>query len=217
MDMTPELQPELVRLAALMADGQPRNELFHRLDIIHVSTPPLRERKRDVPALVRHFLGRARRSRPRRLRTITNAAMNALVGYSWPGDVRELHDVVDQMAAAAGSGVIEIDDVPLHIRECHTAEGLYDAMVATHTSFWTAVYPLFMNRQITRSQLRAIVSLGLAATGGQYKAVARLFNLPMPHDYKRFLNFLDHFECKPSFKDFRGVPPHLTARRHRHK
>jgi hypothetical protein len=123
MDITPDPGSELVRVAARLTDGQLRDELFRRLDIMHLSTPPLRD--------------------------------------------------------------------------------LYDAMVANHESFWTAVYPLFINRQIARSQVRAIVSLGLAATGGRYKAVARLFNLRAPDDYKKFLGFLDHFDCKPSFKDFR--------------
>jgi DNA-binding NtrC family response regulator len=201
--MTADLQPELARIAALIADGHHREDLFCRLDVLHLSTPPLRERRHDVPALVIHFLGRAARPWQREPRPVTDEAMAALVGYAWPGDVRELQDVIEQMMLAARADAIGIDDVPPHIRDRHEPSDLYEAMVVHHESFWTAVYPLFMNRQITGAQVRAIVSLGLAATGGRYTEVARLFNVEMPHDYKRFLGFLDHFHCKPSFKNFR--------------
>ena len=212
-NVTADLRPELARIAALIADGQVREDLFHQLDLIHLSTPPLRERKQDVPALMRYFLDRAREPGDIGLRTVTDEAMAALVGYSWPGDGRELQDVVEQMVVGARSEVIGIEDVPLHIRDRHTTDDLYEAMVANHESFWTAVYPLFINRQITRWQVRTIVSQGLVATGGRYIEVVRLFNLQM-HDYKKFLGFLEHFNCKPSFKEFRDGAPRKTARQH---
>ena len=199
---TADCRPELERLAALIADGQLGEDLFRRLDVIHLSTPPLRERKQDVSALVGHFLDRARQSGDRGLRTLTDAAMAALVGYSWPGDVRELQDVVERMVLGAGP-IIDIEDIPHDIRDRHTVDDLYEGMVVHHESFWATVYPLLMNREITRSQVRDIISQGLVAVGGRYTEVARLFNVPMPDDYKRFMNFLDHFDCKPSFKDFR--------------
>jgi hypothetical protein len=208
-NMTPDLWAALARIAALIADGQLREDLFRRLDVIHLSTPPLRERKQDVPALVDHFLDRVCQQGDRGLRTITDEAMAALVGYSWPGDVRELQDVVERMVGGARSQVIGIEDVPLDIRGRRTGDDLYDAMVVNHESFWTTVYPLLINRQITGPQVREIVRRGLVAVGGKYTEVARLFNVPMPDDYKKFLNFLDHFNCKPSFKAFRRG--HLTG------
>jgi hypothetical protein len=71
-----------------------------------------------------------------------------------------------------------------------------------HESFWTAVYPLYVQREITRSNLREIVRRGLEEARGNYKIVARLFNLD-GRDYKRFLNFLRKHDCHLPFKEYR--------------
>ncbi len=205
--MTADVRPELARIAALLADCQLRGDLFQRLDVIHLSTPPLRQRKQDVPALVGYFVDRARHTGDGGPHAVNDEAMAVLVGYSWPGDVRELQDVIERMVAGARSQVIGIEDIPCDIRDRHTVAELYHAMAVDHESFWTAVYPLLMARQITCSQVREIVSQGLVAAGGRYTHVARLFNVRVPHDYKRFLNFLDHFNCKPPYRDFREGHP----------
>ena len=71
-----------------------------------------------------------------------------------------------------------------------------------YESFWTAVYPLYMQREITKSQVREVVRKGLEEARGNYKIVARLFNLESS-DYKRFLNFLRKHECQLPFKEYR--------------
>ena len=76
------------------------------------------------------------------------------------------------------------------------------ALVESGESFWTAVYPLYMNREITRGNLRDLVKKGLQEARGNYRIVVRLFNMD-PGDYKRFLNFLRTHECQVSFKEFR--------------
>jgi len=69
-------------------------------------------------------------------------------------------------------------------------------------SFWTAVHPLIMDREITRANVRDIVALGLQETRGTYKIVAGIFNMEA-RDYKRFLNFLRKHDCQIPFKDYR--------------
>ena len=71
-----------------------------------------------------------------------------------------------------------------------------------HESFWTAVYPLFMDREITRANVREVVRRGLEEARGNYKIVARLFNMEA-RDYKRFLNFLRKHDCQIPFKEYR--------------
>ena len=71
-------------------------------------------------------------------------------------------------------------------------------------SFWDAVYPLYMQRDITREQIRDLVRRALIEARGNYKIVARLFNLE-PRDYKRFLNFLRKHECQLPFDEFRST------------
>ena len=69
-------------------------------------------------------------------------------------------------------------------------------------SFWLAVYPLYMQREITKQNVREVVRKGLEEARGNYKIVARLFNLE-PGDYKRFLNFLRKHDCQLPFKEYR--------------
>ena len=85
-------------------------------------------------------------------------------------------------------------------------------MVKQRESFWTAVYPAFMIRDITRNDLRYIVRRGLQETGGSYKMLVELLNMK-PTDYKRFLNFLRKHECHVPFEHFRcaRLRPRATA------
>jgi hypothetical protein len=69
-------------------------------------------------------------------------------------------------------------------------------------SFWTSVYPLFMEREITRANVREVVRKGLEEARGNYKIVARIFNMDT-RDYKRFLNFLRKHDCQIPFKEYR--------------
>jgi hypothetical protein len=69
-------------------------------------------------------------------------------------------------------------------------------------SFWQTVYPLYMNREITRANVRELVHKGLEQARGNYKIVLRLFNME-PGDYKRFLNFLRKHDCQLPFKEYR--------------
>ena len=69
-------------------------------------------------------------------------------------------------------------------------------------SFWTTVYPLYMQREISRSNMRDLVRKGLEEARGNYKIVARLFNMDKG-DYKRFLNFLRKHDCQLPYKEYR--------------
>ena len=77
-------------------------------------------------------------------------------------------------------------------------------------SFWDVVYPLYMNREITKTNVRELVRRGLEETRGNYKIVLGLFNM-VPEDYKRFLGFLRKHECHVPFKGFRSLQPPKDA------
>src|SRR6266540_1479376 len=124
-DIPPELQPKLLRvlqeqeferlgstrtvrvdvrlvaatnrdLAHMAANGQFRNDLYYRLNVFPVVLPPLRERREDIPRLVRHFAQKVARRMGRRIETIPAEAMDALVQYPWPGNIRELEHVIER-------------------------------------------------------------------------------------------------------------------------
>ena len=82
------------------------------------------------------------------------------------------------------------------------ADELYQRLTEEGQSFWTAVYPLYMRREITRANVRDLVGKGLREARGNYKIVARLFNME-PGDYKRFLNFLRKHDCQLPFQEYR--------------
>jgi DNA-binding NtrC family response regulator len=176
--------------------------------------PPLRDRKDDLPALIDHFL--ARLSPPGQgARSIAPEALAALEEYHWPGNVRELQNVIERMLVRA-QGVVRIEDVPREVRQTRQAEpahvepeyrrtiadDLYQRITSENQSFWSTVYPLFMQREITRTAVRDVVRKGLQESRGNYKIVARMFNME-EQDYKKFLNFLRKHQCQPSFKEFR--------------
>jgi hypothetical protein len=82
---------------------------------------------------------------------------------------------------------------------------LADRMIHRGESFWSAVYPAFMARDLTRDDLRRIIQIGLQNTNGNYRLLTELFNMP-DENYKRFLGFLRKHECCLPFQGFRAVP-----------
>ena len=91
---------------------------------------------------------------------------------------------------------------PKRERRRTVADDLYKKLIEERESFWTVVYPLYMQREITRGNVRDLVRKGLEEARGNYKIVAQLFNME-PRDYKRFLNFLRKHDCQLPFKEYR--------------
>ncbi|HVW84230.1 MAG TPA: sigma-54 dependent transcriptional regulator, partial [Bryobacteraceae bacterium] len=92
------------------AAGRFRDDLFHRLNVIRLTLPPLRERKEDIPLLIERFLATADRRY-----VLTNDAMEALLGYDWPGNIRELKNCVDRMIAMNSGPLLHFSDLPTHV------------------------------------------------------------------------------------------------------
>ena len=88
-------------LARMVAEGTFREDLYYRLNVIPVQLPPLRDRREDIPVLVKHFLGEV--FARRRTMQVSQGAMRALMAYPWPGNVRQLENAVER-AVALGTG-----------------------------------------------------------------------------------------------------------------
>jgi len=201
--------------AELVAAGKFREDLLYRLRVIHIQIPPLRERPEDIWALVEHLAGHD----PRAV-TFTPGAMRALERYRWPGNIRELQNVVEQCVVLANGQTVDVDDLPdfvrggtsgvlpLPERRRQVADDLYDALTSGQCSFWEHVYPLFIGRDLTRHDIRSLVRMGLSATHGHYQAVVRMFGMP-DSDYKRFMNFLASHDCTVEFRIYRYGTPHV--------
>ena len=196
-------------LTQRVAAGEFREDLLYRLRVIEIKVPALRERAEDIPVLAEHFLARA----PHPL-TLSPAVHQALVRYRWPGNVRELQNVIEQSVWLAKQSTVEVDDLPDGIRtpqaslspqrerRRQVADQLFDALVQGQYSFWDHVHPMFLERDLTRHDVRALVSRGLKETNGNYRAVLRLFGMP-DSDYHRFHNFLSAHACKVDFRNYR--------------
>jgi sigma-54 specific flagellar transcriptional regulator A len=103
-------------LAAAVARGAFREDLYYRLHVVPVTLPPLRERRSDIPRLVDHFLAHCRRRRPDGPRRFAADAMVALMEYEWPGNVRELANLVERLSVLSEGLVIRADDLPPELR-----------------------------------------------------------------------------------------------------
>jgi transcriptional regulator with PAS, ATPase and Fis domain len=215
-----------------IAQGQFREDLFYRLNVIHLVVPPLRDRKEDIPLLIEHFLahftasngnghgnGNGRESGVGRghspVRAISPEAIRVLSEYSWPGNVRQLENVIERLVVTGRREIIDADHLPIDVRTAWhggrrprndrrrtVVDDLFKKLVHERESFWTAVYPLYMNREITRGNVRDLVHKGLGEARGNYKIVLRMFNMGTG-DYKRFLNFLRKHDCQLPFKEYR--------------
>ncbi len=95
--------------------GSLRRDLFYRISCVHIKLPPLRERKSDIPLLVAYFIRNYSRAYGVPEKKITERAMNALLYYSWPGNIRELENVIQRAFALGSSGKIRIKDFPRYI------------------------------------------------------------------------------------------------------
>ena len=202
-------------LGEMVARGQFREDLLYRLKVIHIHVPSLREHKEDIPELVDYFLERFVRRGEYIPRQFSPEALAFLTAYAWPGNVRELENVVERLVVAGRNEVITVDDLPLEVRAQSglgvrptrerrrtISDELFRRLIDEKESFWTAVYPLYMRREITRGQVRDLLRKGLEESRGSYRQVTRLFNMS-PTDYKRFLNFLRKHECQLPYRDFR--------------
>jgi formate hydrogenlyase transcriptional activator len=95
-------------LAQMVADGQFRNDLYYRLNVFPVVLPPLRERSDDIPRLVRHFTQKFARRMGRQIETIPADTMTSLTQYAWPGNIRELENVIERAVILSSGPALHI-------------------------------------------------------------------------------------------------------------
>ena len=113
-------------LRGMVAEGSFREDLFYRLNVFPVNLPPLRERKDDIPRLAYHFLRVFCRKTGKRINGFTADALEELVKHDWPGNVRQLKNVVERLVIMADQGVVNVLDMMDHMqsRRPLTAEGV---------------------------------------------------------------------------------------------
>ena len=205
-------------LLAQIAQAAFREDLYYRINVMHIPVPPLRERPEDIMALFESFFVRFASQYGRPIPSLSPEAAQFVQSYSWPGNVRQLKNVAERLVLRDIIRPLTVADLPREIAD--------DALVAAAPvqvlspgepprpdrferllkgeSFWSVVHEPFMQRDMTREELRHIIRRGLTRTHGSYRQLTTLFNLPAS-DYKSLLNFLRKHDCHVPYKPFRTV------------
>ena len=185
-------------LRQMVAEGLFREDLFFRLNVVPMRLPPLRERKEDIPLLMRHFLLRAM-NEGLPSKSIAPAAMRRLKAHDWPGNVRELENLARRLAALHAEEVIEEDAIENELSETETSSA--DAAVAglsgsstktsdeslslaveRHLSEYFAAHdgalpPTGLYNRVLKEIERPLLTVSLVATGGNQLKAAKLLGL----------------------------------------
>ncbi|RPJ82669.1 MAG: sigma-54-dependent Fis family transcriptional regulator, partial [Deltaproteobacteria bacterium] len=95
-----------------IAEGKFREDLFYRLSVIPIKMPPLRDRKSDIPLLVNHFLEKFQAIRKTKEKEFSNEALDVLIQYDWPGNIRELENLIERLSVLVDKRVFDVSDLP---------------------------------------------------------------------------------------------------------
>lgn len=120
-----------VDLSDAVRKGEFREDLYYRINVVPVKLPPLRERTEDIPELVRYFIDKFSRSFRKDVSKITDSALSILMNYKWPGNIRELENLMERLVAITDTNFISQEDIPVefYINEkikAETDEGLLE-------------------------------------------------------------------------------------------
>ncbi|MFN7976712.1 MAG: sigma 54-interacting transcriptional regulator [Vicinamibacterales bacterium] len=186
-------------LNQLMLEEKFRADLFFRLRYFQIDVPPLRDRGDDWRLLIDYCLRRLAVRYGER-KTCSKAAWRLLEGYDWPGNVRQLVGVVNTAYAMADGDVIEPQDFEGRLAAAaetgSSIDDLYERIVAGQADFWADVHQPFLERDLNRSQVRALVRRAFDAAHWNYRRLLEVLRLPTD-DYQRFMDFLRHHRLKP--------------------
>jgi DNA-binding NtrC family response regulator len=119
-------------LEKLMKEEKFRADLYYRLNVIPIHVPPLRKRKQDIPPLVDHFIQKYSNKEGKKIEGISSDAMNMLVRYKFPGNIRELENVIERAVVFCETGMITSMDLPVFLREKKEEDLMESGLTLTH-------------------------------------------------------------------------------------
>jgi len=205
-DITPKLQAELLRILDLgevrpvggvnarkvdvrliaatnkdlelgVREGWFREDLYYRLNVFCIALPPLRDRVQSIPELALHFIDKARKKLNKSIAGIEERAIKAMQHYPWPGNIREMQNVIERAAVLTKEGLIRLETLPTIFR--NTYESCHDDDVNRRRVSFKAEREL----QVGRTE-KNIISRYLEETGGNVAKAARLANVPRRTFYR---------------------------------
>jgi transcriptional regulator with PAS, ATPase and Fis domain len=162
-------------LKALIADGRFRDDLFYRLAVVPISLPPLRDRKEDIPLLVQHFIGKYNHRLGKHAERVDDEAMQMLLAYSWPGNIRELENLMERSVLFADGPIILGSSLPDALRERTAGAGVPIAAVGPLGAI-AAPSGASMKEIVRHAQAeleKELISRALEETGGNVTRAAK--------------------------------------------
>ncbi|MCX8087264.1 MAG: nitrogen regulation protein NR(I) [Rhodocyclaceae bacterium] len=160
-------------------DGLFREDLFHRLNVIRLRLPPLRERREDIPMLARHFLAASAQSLGVEPKRLSDAALKFLQAAPWPGNVRQLENLCHWLTVMAPGQQIELDDLPAEMRANPAAStaGDWQTLLASAADEMLARQPGAIWEELGKIFEATLIRRALAATGGRRIEAAQLLGI----------------------------------------
>jgi two-component system response regulator PilR (NtrC family) len=159
-------------LPRMVAEGRFREDLFYRINVIPIQLPPLRDRREDIPLIAAHFLAKYRQAMGKSIESISGEAMDLLVRYHWPGNIRELENVVERAVALERTPVVLAESLPPHLR------GAMATVVAPRSAELTALPDAgFDLEQHVQGIERRYLAQALERAGGVQVRAAELLGM----------------------------------------
>lgn len=162
-----------VNLEKAVAEGRFREDLYYRLNVIPIMIPALRERKTDIPILVQHFINNFSQKRKTNISGFSNDAMESLMHYPWPGNIRELENLIERLTIIKGKGVVELKDLPI---KYHTKSSPSMMAESPVTHFELPIEGLDFNSAVDQFENNLIIK-ALEKTGWNRNQAAMLLKL----------------------------------------
>jgi two-component system response regulator AtoC len=176
-------------LAEAVKRGEFRQDLYYRLNVVAIRLPPLRERKEDIPLLAQHFLRHYSEDNGKTISTISDKALELLCSYSWPGNIRELENAIEQAVALSYQPILTPDDLPRDVRDRETSG--VASRTARNGQF------LFPDTPSLEEVKKRYVLHVLEHTQGNVSAAARILNV----DRRSLYRMLARYKIEPFLKD----------------
>ncbi len=164
-------------LARAVKEARFREDLYHRLNVIRINTPPLRQRREDIPLLLNHYLAEAGNELGAAPKSIDSGAMEALEGFDWPGNVRQLVNAARRLTVTAPGSVITAQDIPGDLGGAESSQ--------QGAKEWTRVLAAWADRQLRKDETplldsampafeKTLIEIAMARTNGHRQEAAKL-------------------------------------------
>lgn len=162
-----------VNLEKAVAEGKFREDLYYRLNVVPIFIPALRERKTDIPVLTQHFIHNFSQKRKGNISGFSNEALECLMNYPWPGNIRELENLIERLTIIKGKGLVELKDLPV---KYHTKSSVSIPAESATPHFELPIEGLDFNSAVDQFENNLIIK-ALEKTGWNRNQAAMLLKL----------------------------------------